>query len=71
MIFEDNIRLHQSLEILLNDETNFHKTATFPDCDKADLLVEEFGADLVVMNIDMTGIGGIEGVRRIKNAKPV
>jgi DNA-binding NarL/FixJ family response regulator len=70
LIFEDNIRLRQSLEILLNDETNFHVAATFPDCDKADIQVKKFDADLVVMDIDMPGIGGIEGVRKIKNANP-
>ena len=70
LIFEDNIRLRQSLEILLNDEINFHVAATFPDCDKADIEAEKFDADLVMMDIDMPGIGGIEGVRKIKNANP-
>lgn len=70
IIFEDNTRLRQSLEILLNDETNFHVAASYPDCDKADKEVEKYHADLVVMDIDMPGIGGVEGVRRIKNSKP-
>jgi len=70
LIFEDNARLRQSLELLLNDEKNFHVAGAFPDCDKADLQVEEFDVDLVVMDIDMPGIGGVEGVKRIKNANP-
>ncbi len=70
IIFEDNTRLRQSLEILLNDETNFHVAASYPDCDKADKEVEKYHADLVIMDIDMPGIGGVEGVRRIKNSKP-
>jgi DNA-binding NarL/FixJ family response regulator len=70
LIFEDNTRLRQSLEILLNDEINFQVAATFPDCDKAERQVEKYNADLVVMDIDMPGIGGVEGVRRIKNTNP-
>ena len=70
LIFEDNARLRQSLEILLNDETNFHVIASFPDCDKADKLVQKHQIDLVVMDIDMPGIGGIEGVKKIKNVDP-
>ena len=70
IIFEDNTRLRQSLEILLNDETNFQVVAAFPDCDKADKQVEAFNADLVVMDIDMPGIGGVEGVKRIKDKNP-
>ena len=70
LIFEDNTRLRQSLEMLLNDEINFHVAASYPDCDKADKQVEKYHADLVVMDIDMPGIGGVEGVRRIKNVSP-
>jgi DNA-binding NarL/FixJ family response regulator len=70
LIFEDNIRLRQSLEMLLNDEANFHVAASYADCDKADRQVEKFNADLVVMDIDMPGIGGVEGVKKIKNANP-
>jgi DNA-binding NarL/FixJ family response regulator len=70
LIFEDNSRLRQSLEILLNDENNFHVAGSYANCDKADKQVEKHAADLVVMDIDMPGIGGIEGVKRIKNSNP-
>jgi DNA-binding NarL/FixJ family response regulator len=70
LIFEDNTRLRQSLEILLNDETNFHVAASYPNCDNAAEQVQKHKTDLVVMDIDMPGIGGVEGVRRIKNVNP-
>jgi DNA-binding NarL/FixJ family response regulator len=70
LIFEDNTRLRQSLELLLGDEQHFTVAASFPDCDVAAEMVAEYAADLVVMDIDMPGIGGVEGVRQIKNAKP-
>lgn len=70
LIFEDNTRLRQSLEMLLNDEKDFHVAASFPDCDKADKQIEKYNADIVVMDIDMPGIGGIAGVKKIKNTNP-
>jgi DNA-binding NarL/FixJ family response regulator len=70
LIFEDNTRLRQSLELLLNDESNFQVAGSFSDCDDAARLVKKYNADLVVMDIDMPGIGGVEGVKQIKNANP-
>jgi DNA-binding NarL/FixJ family response regulator len=70
IIFEDNTRLRQSLEMLLNDETYFQVVASYPDCDKADEIIENNKVDLVVMDIDMPGIGGVEGVKKIKNTRP-
>lgn len=70
IIFEDNTRLRQSLELLLDDEIHFTVAASFPDCDEAEKKVAECSAELVVMDIDMPGIGGIEGVKRIKSMNP-
>lgn len=58
------------MEILLNDEISFEVAGSFPHCDDAVQHVEELNADLVVMDIDMPGIGGVEGVKRIKANNP-
>lgn len=71
LIYEDNHRLRQSLEILLNDEQLFKVAGAFPDCNKAAEEVIELDAELVVMDIDMPGIGGVEGVKQIKQAAPL
>lgn len=70
LIYEDNHRLRQSLEILLNDEQLFKVAGAFPDCNKAAEEVIGMAAELVVMDIDMPGIGGVEGVKQIKQAAP-
>lgn len=70
LIFEDNARLRQSLEILLNDEVNFKSVGSFANCMQAMNLVESTDAELVVMDIDMPGMNGIEGVRQIKQKYP-
>ena len=70
LIFEDNTRLRQSLEMLLSDEVNFVVVGAYADCMKAVEHVENSGAELVVMDIDMPGMNGIEGVRLIKQKFP-
>jgi DNA-binding NarL/FixJ family response regulator len=70
LIFEDNPRLRQSLEILLNDEVNFQVAGAFADCDHAVAEVKNTQAQLVIMDIDMPGIGGVAGVKQIKELFP-
>lgn len=70
LIFEDNSRLRQSLEILLNDDVIFQVVGSFANCDNAVKELEKNNAQLVVMDIDMPGIGGVEGVKLIKNNFP-
>ena len=70
LIYEDNSRLRQSLELLLGEGSGFEVLGAFPDCDDAKNQVAALDPELVVMDIDMPGIGGIEGVRLIKSGFP-
>lgn len=70
VIFEDNARLRQSLELLLNDEITFKVVGAYPDCSQAVKVIEQTAAELVVMDIDMPGINGVEGVKQIKSVYP-
>lgn len=70
IIYEDNGRLRQSLELLLNDGNNFVVTGAFENCDDAVNQIAETGAEVVLMDIDMPGIGGIAGVKNIKEIYP-
>lgn len=70
IIFEDNARLRQSMELLLNDEINFKVVGTYAQCADAISIIENTDADLVVMDIDMPGMNGVEGVKLIKNKFP-
>ncbi len=69
IIFEDNARLRQSLELLLNDEKTFRVMASYPDCRNAIEAIEETAAELIVMDIDMPGMNGV-GVKMIKSTYP-
>lgn len=70
LIYEDNSRLRQSLELLLGEGGGFEVLAAFPDCNDVIKQVGKFKPDLVIMDIDMPGIGGIEGVKLLKSDFP-
>ncbi len=70
LIFEDNTKLRQSLEILLDDEQHFKVVGSFGNCDDAAGYIETLNAGLIIMDIDMPGIGGLKGVKLIKQQYP-
>jgi len=70
VIYEDNSRLRQSLELLLSEGSGFEVLGAFSDCDAVKKQVSTLNPELVVMDIDMPGIGGIEGVKIIKSNFP-
>lgn len=70
IIFEDNEGLRLSLEMLIAEGKDFFVAGSFANCDEAADQVKELNPSLVIMDIDMPGIGGIEGVRAIKTAYP-
>jgi DNA-binding NarL/FixJ family response regulator len=70
VLYEDNVRLRQSLELLLVDAEGYEVTGSFADCDNVMIDMELCKPQLVIMDIDMPGIGGIEGVKKIKQTYP-
>jgi len=70
VIYEDNFRLRQSMELLLGEGSGFAVAGSYSDCDAVEAQVEELQPQLVIMDIDMPGIGGIAGVKKIKSTFP-
>ncbi len=66
LIFEDNDGLRKSLELLLNDEAQFNVVATYAHCDDILKHLKSLKVDLIIMDIDMPGIGGLAGVKLVK-----
>ena len=70
VLFEDNNKLRQSMTVLLGNHDDFEVVGDFPDCMNAVEIVREMDPDVVLMDIDMPGKSGIEGVSMVKQAKP-
>ncbi|MFN8353282.1 MAG: response regulator transcription factor [Spirosomataceae bacterium] len=70
LIFEDNNQLRQSLQLLLNDGLFFTVKAAFDNCLTAAEVTQLHQPDLVVMDIDMPGRSGVEGLKAIKAVRP-
>lgn len=70
IIFEDNIRLRQSLKILLDGIEEYTVCGDYENCNNAAVIVNEQQPDVVIMDIDMPGVDGIEGLRIIKELRP-
>lgn len=70
LIFEDRQNLRDSLKLLVETEEKFQLLAMYPNCKNADKHVLALKPDVVLMDIDMPEINGIEGVKMIKAVSP-
>jgi DNA-binding NarL/FixJ family response regulator len=70
VIFEDNDRLRESLTYLLKCTTGYEVVGDYNNAGDADTIVRVYKPDVVLMDIDMPGHNGIEGVQKIKEAFP-
>ena len=70
VIFEDNLRLRQSLRILLDGVDGYAVCGDYENCRDAIAVVEEHQPDVIIMDINMPGGDGIEGLRVIKEHRP-
>lgn len=70
LLYEDNVRLLHSLQQLIDEEPGYHVVGAFPHCDNVEEEIIENDPDLVIMDLNMPGIGGIEGVKIIKAHSP-
>ncbi len=69
-IFDDNIRLLDSLSILIDGSPGFQITGTFENCNNLIANIEKTQPDVILMDIEMPGINGIEAVKMVKQRFP-
>lgn len=66
LIFEDNVLLRESLTNLLALTGEYQVLASFPDCTDVVNQVKLLKPDVILMDIDLPGINGIEAVQLIR-----
>ncbi|UOQ54707.1 response regulator [Hymenobacter cellulosivorans] len=70
LIYEDNSDLRASLSQLLAGSPGLELVGALGNCTQATTDVARLTPDVILMDIDMPGINGIEGLKRIKKASP-
>lgn len=69
-IFEDNKHLRESLFYLINGTEGFTCTGAYPDCNDLLFQLKKSLPNVVLMDIEMPGMNGIEAVKLIKQQFP-
>ena len=69
-IFEDNTLLRDGLFNLIDSSEGFICAGAFANCNRVLANIEETKPDVVLMDIEMPGINGIEAVLLIKGKSP-
>ncbi len=70
VIFDDNDNRREGLELLLSLSDGFECVGAFRDCSEVMKNIERTNPNVVLMDIDMPQVNGIEGVKLIRTKYP-
>src|ERR1700712_3596709 len=66
VLYEDNKQLREGLAMLIHGTEGFLVVNSYRNCNDVETEIEQDKPDIVLMDIDMPGTGGIEGLKRIR-----
>lgn len=70
LLFEDNTGLRNSMKVLLDGMEGYTVAGDFESCEQVTEVTMALQPDIVIMDIDMPCVNGIEGLRIIKEIRP-
>jgi DNA-binding NarL/FixJ family response regulator len=69
-IIEDNNTIREGLAALINGTTDYQCIGAFPECETFLEKLPDLNVDVALMDIQLPGISGIEGVKEAKKIDP-
>lgn len=67
LIYEDNPQLREGLTMLINGSDGFEVLSSFKNCNNVVEEVQAFKPDVILMDIDMPGVNGLEGLKLVRD----
>ncbi|MFH4965501.1 response regulator transcription factor [Gaetbulibacter sp. M235] len=66
LIYEDNPQLREGLTMLIDGSEGFNVVASYKNCNNILSELKTWGPDVLLMDIDMPGVNGIEGLKKVR-----
>jgi len=70
VVVEDKKFIREGLEMLLNSSKGYSCAGSYSDCESMLEVVETLEVDVIIMDIGLPGISGIEGTIKVKQLLP-
>jgi len=70
VVVEDNDNIREGLKILINSTEGYFCLGTFPDCEPMFKDIKKLKPDVLLMDLMLPGVSGIEGIKYVKEILP-
>jgi DNA-binding NarL/FixJ family response regulator len=66
VVVEDNDSIREGLNILINGTEGYNCVASYADCESMLRNIKKLSPDVMLMDIGLPGMNGIEGIKKVK-----
>jgi DNA-binding NarL/FixJ family response regulator len=70
VVVEDNDSIREGLKILIDGTDGYECISVFSDCESMLKQIEKLLPDVLLMDLGLPGMGGVEGIKKVKNLLP-